>query len=47
MHLKLTAGAVAIDKYGNIDAASTLTSMNPHRGQPGDLIICWRGKKKR
>jgi hypothetical protein len=42
MHPKLVAGVVAMDKNGNIGAASTLDPSNLHRGEPFFPVACWR-----
>jgi hypothetical protein len=42
MHARLTVGVVAMNKRGEVGAASTLGPRNVHRGRPGFPVVCWR-----
>ena len=42
MHARLTVGVVAMNKRGEVGAASTLGPHNVHRGRPGFPVVCWR-----
>ena len=45
MHARLTVGVVAMNKRGEVGAASTLGPHNVHRGRPGFPVVCWRRRR--
>ena len=42
MYTQLTVAVVAMDRHGNVGAASTLGPANLHRGAPSFPAVCWR-----
>lgn len=45
MHSSLTVGVIAMDKDGNIGAASTLDENNRHRDNPFFPVSYWTSKQ--
>eukprot|EP01040_Poterioochromonas_malhamensis_P000558 gene558-598_t len=43
MHTKLVVGVIAMDKHGNVGAASTVSEDNHQRGYPFFLVPSWKG----
>ena len=45
MHSQLVVGIIAMDKLGNVGAASTLDNNNIHRNNPYFPAVLWRKNK--
>jgi len=46
MHARLTVAVIGLSRSGEVGAASTLDTNNPHCGEPFFPAVCWRGKRQ-